>query len=617
MVLENPVLPFFEWFIGSVASPGALPLFLATMLILAIGSILIGLVVNVILYGPMKGGERVYRVVANGVVEMFYWSPRRVLAIARLAVQEAIRKRVIVAIVVYLALLLFAGWFIKGENDAAKVYFSFVLTATSFLGVFIGLLLSVFSLPDDFKSKTIYTIVTKPARSGDIVLGRILGFSFIGTVLLILMGTASYIFVWRSLAHTHQLDSATTQEIRDDNGDVVATIPRFTEPEDEHFHEIVVADDGSLIAQFAHGHEHYLQQQDGDDLAISQPLTTMRARVPKYGRIYFYDPNGNRVARGVSVGKEWKYRSFIMGGSQAAAVWTFDDIDESLLIENEQDGVEYLPVELIVRVFRTYKADIEKGVQGSIQLRNPDTGLKSRIEFFSARDAYIDEQYFPRKLTDADNNEVDLFDDLVSKGGQIEVLVQCIDRAQYFGFAQADCFIRRPDASPLLNFVKAMISIWVQMVIVICVAVAASALLSGPIALLLTVSLVLLGYQMDYFLAIARGKYGDGREFEGGGPIEALIRTIWQMNLTSPFPNEADRPEIQAMKQADKGIGFIMQRVADIAPDFTQFNGSSYVASGFNIPAGLVVQQVLVCLAFVLGSTVVGYFFLRNREVAK
>ena len=40
------------------------------------------------------------------------------------------------------------------------------------------LLLSTFSLPGDFKSKTIYTIVTKPVSAhGEIILGRILGFT--------------------------------------------------------------------------------------------------------------------------------------------------------------------------------------------------------------------------------------------------------------------------------------------------------------------------------------------------------------------------------------------------------------------------------------------------------
>jgi hypothetical protein len=47
------------------------------------------------------------------------------------------------------------------------------------------LLISAFSLPTDFKSKTIYTVVTKPVRAGDIVLGRIVGFTIVGTLMLL------------------------------------------------------------------------------------------------------------------------------------------------------------------------------------------------------------------------------------------------------------------------------------------------------------------------------------------------------------------------------------------------------------------------------------------------
>ena len=47
--------------------------------------------------------------------------------------------------------------------------------------------------------------MTKPVRTSEIVLGRIVGFTIIGTVLLAVMGVSSYLFVVRSLAHTHEI----------------------------------------------------------------------------------------------------------------------------------------------------------------------------------------------------------------------------------------------------------------------------------------------------------------------------------------------------------------------------------------------------------------------------
>ena len=51
--------------------------------------------------------------------------------------------------------------------------------------------------------------------------------------------------------------------------------------------------------------------------------------------------------------------------TKAHAVWTFTGITE----EKYPNG---LPLELNLRVFRTYKADIERGVLGEMVIRNPE-----------------------------------------------------------------------------------------------------------------------------------------------------------------------------------------------------------------------------------------------------
>ena len=43
----------------------------------------------------------------------------------------------------------------------------------------------------------------------------------------------------------------------------------------------------------------------------------------------------------------------------------------------------------------------------------------------------------------------------------------------------------------------------------------------------------------------------------------------------------------------------------------------SYVAYGFNIPMNQIYQDLTVCGAYLVGLFVIGYFFLRTREVAK
>jgi ABC-type transport system involved in multi-copper enzyme maturation permease subunit len=481
--------------------------------------------------------------------------------------------------------------------------------ATTYLTLLIALLVSAFSLPQDFKSKTIYTVVTKPVRAGDIVLGRILGFTLVGTALLAVMGLFSAVFVWQMLNHHHAVEVGNLANRYDAEGQSVGKTGRTT-PSQGHRHEVEIYPDGTGRALSTNEHEHAIttRQSGGETVyELTSPVGLMRARVPQYGKLRFLDRQGVEVARGISVGNEWAYRSFIEGGTQAAAIWTFNGVNESVLRADENEG-QVLPLELIVRVFRTYKGDIETGIQGSLQLRNPDTKLASDLWTFTAKDASINSFDLPRKLDDKDRNPIDLIDDLVTEDGRVEVIVQCLDRAQYYGFAQPDSYVRLPDGSPIWNFIKAQISIWVQMVLVIAIAVTCSTLVNGPVAMMFTVAFITLGFFRQFFVNVATG------EQVGGGPIESLYRIITQMNQMSPLPENIGSDLMQAV---DAVLKAGMHSLAYVLPDFRSLSTVDYVAYGFNIPMNQLAQDLTVCAAYLAGLFVIGYFFLRTREVAK
>ncbi|MEX2092480.1 MAG: hypothetical protein WD971_07370 [Pirellulales bacterium] len=611
MVLENAPLDFLVWLLGGSGEIGALPRFLITVLVLAVLALAIGFVIALVRYGPMKAGDLTYRVVANGMSELALTSPRRVWTLARLAIKESFRGRVIVALVVFFLILLFAGWFLKTDYpQPAKLLFSFVLTATTYLILLIALLLSTFSLPNDFKTKTIYTVVTKPVRAGDIVLGRILGFTIVGTILLAIMSFFGYLFVVRTLYHTHEVDVARLEEVVDSDGKIVGKVGRTT-LNDYHRHEVDVDSEGNGKALSTNEHEHKVTNTGTPEqpkYVVSGPEGFLRARVPQYGRLRFLDRRGAPAPRGISVGSEWTYRSFIEGGSAAAAVWTLDGINESVL-RTDEEGKKYLPLELIVRVFRTYKGEIEQGIQGSIRLRNPDNpDVKSNEDIFTAKDASINTFDVPVKLYNG-QKEIDLLKDLVTKDGRLEVVVQCLDSAQYYGFAQPDLYLRLPDASPLWNYVKAQLGIWVQMVLVISIGVTCSTLLNGPVAVLFTVSFILLGFFKEFFVNVATGKQ------VGGGPIESLVRLVTQKNQTTGL--EGGGFSVQLMQWIDWVLKQAMLSLAQVLPDFRSFSTVDYVAYGFNIPTNQIAQDLAVTAAYVVGLFVIGYFCLRTREVAK
>lgn len=610
MVVENEVLPYLQWLVrGDGAAfadgEGAIVRFGIIALTLFVIAVVGGFIVSLIRNGPVKAGEQTYRTLVGGVGDLLRFSPSKVGALAWLAIKESLRRRVWVALVVFGLVLLASSWFLGANyREPAPLYISLVTGWASLLVLLTALLTAAFSLPNDIKQKTIYTVATKPVRPIDIVLGRMLGFTAIGTALLAIMAVGSWFFVNGSLAHSHSVDKQSLTTIRGADGDSLGqegetTIDAF------HKHPIDLNADGEGLALITHGHTHAI----ADDGSVGEAQEYLRARVPQRGKIQFYNKQGVAVSKGISVGNEWTYRSFIQGATQAAAVWTFNDINESTLLEDEEGGL-YLPVSVIVRVYRSYKGVIEDAIQGSIQLRNPETGMKSTLRVFPAKDFAIDTFDFANEQTDTDQNEITILDDLVSEDGKIEVIVQCLDRGQYFGFAQADCFLRRPEGSPLWNFVKGYLAIWMQMVIVIAVAVTMSTFLSGPIAMVAAVSFIILGFFRGYFLKIALG------ESYGGGPIESFVRLVTQMNVMSPFSERTTA--VVAMEAADDVFKGAMRAVSYVLPDFSQYTDRvSYVASGFSIPTDALARDLTVCLAYVVGMAIAGYFCLRTREVAK
>src|SRR5690606_16887290 len=84
---------------------------------------------------------------------------------------------------------------------------------------------------------------------------------------------------------------------------------------------------------------------------------------------------------------------------------------------------------------------------------------------------------------------VNLFED-VAVDGHLNVEVACIDQQQYMGMARPDLFIRQPDKAFASGYWKAVFAIWLMMVLIIVMGVTASTFVKGPVATLLTFTLI-------------------------------------------------------------------------------------------------------------------------------
>jgi hypothetical protein len=620
MALERGIPDFLIWLLGdqkhaSLLDPTTWGFLFGTMaicLLLFVIAPFISFVLLSLQYGPSEAFYYVARSIYTAVTEdLPRFSPRRTFAVARLAVQEAIRNRVLVGFGIFILLLLVAGLFLDVQNsNPSRVYLSFVLTSTNYLVLLMALLLSAFSLPNDIKNRTIYTVVTKPIRASEIVLGRTFGFAAVSTVVLVCMGIISYGFVRRGLSHDHEVDLASiVEETAKDGTPMTRGETTF---DSHHRHTFTLDADGKGKTNTVQGHWHNIERTADGKYRVGAPQGNLIARAPVYGQLIIYDRDG-KPGKGINVGNEWEYRGYIEGGTpgvttKAHAVWTFNGITK----DKYPNG---LPLELNLRVFRTYKGDIERGVLGELVVRNPNSDAKVRRSgpiIFESKEFVSDSRLIPVELNSeiggsAGAGKINLFNDLVDNG-KVEVELRCVDPAQYFGVAEPDVYLRPGDASFEMNFVKAYLSIWLQMMLVTAFGVTFSTFLSGPVALMASLSAIVLGMFGQFVRDIATGAA------YGGGPIESFIRIITQQNVMTDMEINAILNKI--IKGLDGVLMHLMQAATYILPDYTRFDTTEFVASGYNIFGSLVGEQLVMALVYFTVVSIAGYFFLKTREIA-
>ena len=634
MVIENPLPYFSEWIRGS-----GLDWVIAIAVLLALGLAASYLIVA-LRYGLGRGARITLKALGDAWRGLIRISPRRVWALAWLGVKESIRRRIVVGFAVFIVLLSFAGWFLDPRSsNPAQLYLSFVLTATSYLVLALMLLLSAFSLPADMKNKTLHTVVTKPVEASEVVLGRILGFVVVGTVLLAAMSLMSYVFVVRGVAHTHELPAANLKAPDQALAGAAGEEEGFTEPTRFHPHRHRVRvkhigpDEVQVRVENEQGHYHSVSAtKTGDDwqYTLGNQEGILQAKVPVYGKLSFRDRTGVDTEKGINVGDEWTYRSYIQGASDAAAVWTFTD----LRADRYPDTV---PVEMNIGVFRTHKGKMTEGVLGVLGLRNPTTGLYVEVKVFESKEFVPLTLEIPRKIKDfssaqmvqrkfqgqsgpvqlrpeqvdatlAKKDSFDLFEDLVSNG-ELEVWLKCAVPGQYFGAGQADLYLRSADASFTLNFFKGYLGIWLQMVLVIGFGVMFSTFLSAPVAMIATAGTLLGGFFSDFMSRIGH------HEVYGGGPFESMFRLVTQDNVMTEL-EPGLRTDI--MHMADRVAEKFLGSIASIVPPFGDFSYADQLANGFDILWNpYILVPVIRAIGYLLPVFLAGYLFLKTREVAR
>lgn len=655
----------FDW----LFIDGALWTFFRILGFGAVAGLLIGFIVSSFRNGPGEAFYALSTTVFQSVPDLFLMSPRRVWAIATLAIKEN-RRLFVITLILFVVALGVGGWYMGGGSSRPEqAYIAFIFFAAQILATIFGVLVSAFSLPTDIQSKTVFTVVTKPVRASEIVVGRFLGFSLLGTVLLALIGGLSLVFMHRGLQHEHYFgnpDVAANESFTVDewlpitDGLVEGRRPfhpfavyearSMTSLDSGHQHRVAIIqlpnEDGGearydVVVDEAAGHTHPVSILESDPetqlptrLSFGSPSGNLKARRPIYAQprgadrvaLSFTDETGSPAQGGVNIGEMWDYQQYIQGGTEASAIFHFSDITESQFPDTDN-----IQLDLNVAVYRTHKGDIKKRVLAEIEIRNvidksqTQTAVQKSVRIpFETEEFKVQTLSIPRKITDglitnADGTnqkaELDFFNDL-AENGQVDVVLRCTDRQQYLGAARASVYFHAGDSSFNWNYAKGFIAMWFQLLIVIALTVALSTFLKGPVVMIGTFGVLVCGFSQQFIKMVTDSVLSGDLEKDiwGGGPLEALYRLITQMNLTQQLPNGIG---FEIIQNVDRNVLLrTLDSITYAIPNLNKFNLAEYLANGYVIDNQLLGQNLIITVTFTVAMMVFGYFCFKTREIA-
>ena len=105
------------------------------------------------------------------------------------------------------------------------------------------------------------------------------------------------------------------------------------------------------------------------------------------------------------------------------------------------------------------------------------------------------------------------------------------------------------------------------------------------------------------------------QQYNGGGPVEAIVRILTQKGtmIDLDLGNQALERTIRTI---DYGMMSGVSTLKSAVPDFGRLGTSDFIAYGVDLFDGLLARHLLIALGYFLMTTIIGYFFLKTREMA-
>lgn len=182
------------------------------------------------------------------------------------------------------------------------------------------------------------------------------------------------------------------------------------------------------------------------------------------------------------------------------------------------------------------------------------------------------------------------------RGGNFDVFLRGMDNGQWIGMSPTSIQLVSAAHSFVVNLVKSLLLLWLFSVLVVVIAIFTSTFLSWPIAIVLTL-VILLGHW--------------GVEQLGDALNPGVGRSVAQ---DLGFSRDAGR-SIVISKSVDS-LAKMLTAVSTVLPDVSKFPVMDDITRGVSIPPRHLLESLGVLAYYALPMLVLSFIILKNKEVA-
>jgi len=525
---------------------------LLVMVACGVIALAVGLVAALTTYGS-AGPRMAMMAFSRGVYDLVFLSFRRILAIAILTFKEASRRKAFMIGFLFLLLFMFGGWFLgtKDLEKPAKPYVIFVITSMNFLLILMALLVSCWGIPADIKARSLHTVVTKPVRRSELLLGRMLGYAGVITLVLLCTSVVGYFWILSKVPAQAQSQLiarvpyySTRLTFLDRNGDPSTT-------------GINVGDIWEYRS-FVEGGTKAKAQWTFENLDVARLRKDGKIRVEQSFEAF-------RTFKG-DVRQQLRYNLGFFNPAKDlhVPIGTFQVQEHSL---NADEATVTVPLEL------TYRDTFD---------------------------------------VNAPEKTVHVLDDLMHDG-KLMLEVSALEPQQYIGVAQHDLFIRLPDKLFISTYAKSCLGLWLLLMLIVIIGTSSSCFVKGPVATILTGSLIFVGFVFREQIDKTLTTLANDQQVLGGGSIESIYRLLTQMNQQSPLPDNIGTDMIKFLDQGVFGMLRVVNAlIPDLQYYSTsQYPANGFDVPWGTI----LLPSLLITVAYLIPMVILGYFSLQLREL--